>query len=116
LRAYVSTYLTHYPTDLLNPGLHLNNSTQLNGASLHQLSSGIETIYQLAREILQAGIAVGQFRDVDVDTMASCLMGTVDSFVRAQVYLGAEYDLQEVSDCIVDLFADGLRAKPNGVL
>lgn len=110
LRAYVGTYLTHYPTDLLNPGLHLDKSTQLNGASLRQLSSGIEAIYQLAREILQAGIATGEFREVDVDTMAACLMGTIDSFVRAQVYLGAEYDLEKVAECIEDLFTRGLVA------
>jgi len=110
LRAYVGTYLTHYPTDLLNPGLHLDKSTQLHGASLRQLSSGIEAIFQLAREILQAGIAAGEFREVDVDTMAACLMGTIDSFVRAQVYLGVEYDLEEVAECIVDLFKRGLVA------
>ncbi len=110
LRAYVGTYLTHFPTHVLNPGLHLNNSTQLHGASLRQLSSGIEAIFQLAREILQAGIAAGQFREVDVDTMAACLMGTIDSFVRAQVYLGVEYDLEEVAECIVDLFKRGLVA------
>jgi AcrR family transcriptional regulator len=110
LRAYVDTYLTHFPTHLLNPGLHLDKSTQLHQASLRQLSSGLEAIYQLAREILQAGIAAGQFREVDVDTTAACLMGTVDSFVRARVYLGAEYDLEEVAECIVDLFKRGLMA------
>lgn len=110
LQAYVRAYLTHYPTDLLNPGLHLNNSTQLDGASLRQLSSGIEAIYQLAKEILQEGIATGKFREVDVDTIAACLMGTIDSFVRARVYLGAEYDLEKVAECIVDLFKHGLMA------
>ena len=110
LRAYVGAYLTDYPTDLLNPGLHLNNSTQLHGASLRQLSSGIEAIYQLARNILQAGIAAGEFREVDVDTMAACLMGTIDSFVRAQVYLGAEYDLERVVEGIMNLFKYGLVA------
>jgi AcrR family transcriptional regulator len=116
LRAYVSTYLTHFPTHLLNPGLHLDTSTQLHGASLRQLSSGIEAIYQLAREILQAGIAAGQFREVDVDTMAACLMGVVDSFVRARVYLGAEYDSEQVTECIVDLFTRGLIVRSNEAL
>jgi TetR/AcrR family transcriptional regulator len=108
LQTYVRAYLTHYPTELLNPGLHLNNSTQLHGASLRQLGSGIEAIYQLAKEILQGGIATGKFREVNVDTMAACLVGTIDSFVRAKVYLGAEYDLEEVARCIVDLFTWGL--------
>lgn len=111
LRAYVYTYLRCFPEHLLNPGLHLQNSTQLNGASLRQLGSGIEAIYQLAREILQAGIEAGEFREVDVDTAAACLMGTVDSFVRARVYLEAEYDVQEITDCTVDLFTHGLKAR-----
>lgn len=110
LRAYVGTYLTHFPTQLLNPGLHLQNSTQLYGNSLRQLGSGFEAIYQLARGILQAGIAAGQFREADVDTVAACLVGTVDSFVRAQVYLGVEYDPEEVAECIVDLYKRGLRS------
>jgi len=110
LQAYVGTYLTHFPIHLLNPGLHLENSTQLHVTSLRQLSSGIEAIYQLAREILHAGMAAGQFREVDVDTMAACLMGTADSFVRARAYLRVQYDLEEVAQCIVDLFRRGLAA------
>ena len=116
LRAYVGTYLAHFPIHLLNPGLHLNNSTQLSEVSLRQLGSGLAAIYQLAREILQAGIAASKFREVDVDTMASCLMGTVDSFVRARAYLGVEYDLEQVTECIVDLFTRGLIAGPKEAL
>lgn len=110
LQAYVRAYLTHYPTHLLNPGLHLDNSTQLSGASLRQLRSGIEAIYYLTRGMLQEGIAVGEFREVDLDIMAGCLMGAIDSFVRARVYLGVEYDLQRVTDSMVDLFVHGLIA------
>jgi AcrR family transcriptional regulator len=110
LRAYVYTYLTRFPTHLLNPGLHLETSTQLHDISLRQFSSGLEALYQLARDILLAGITAGEFRAVDVDTAAACLMGTVDSFVRAQVYLGAEYDLEQVTECILDLYRRGLTA------
>jgi len=116
LRAYVGTYLTHFPTDLLNPGLHLDKSTHLHGASLRQLSSGIIALHQLAREILQVGIAAGRFREVDIDIMAACLMGTIDSFVRAQVYLGLEHDWEKVTECIVDLFTHGLMVRSNEAL
>ena len=110
LQAYVRAYLTHYPVDVLNPGLHQTNSTQLSEVSLHQLSSGIESMYQLARDVLQFGVDAGAFREVDVDTMAVCLMGTMDSFVEAEVYLGIEYDLERVVACILDLFKHGLVA------
>jgi AcrR family transcriptional regulator len=110
LRAYVRTYLTRFPHDLLNPGLHLQSSTQINGTSLRRLQAGLFDIYQLTKGLLREGIAAGEFRAVDVDTTASCLMGTIDSFVRAQVYLGVDYDLEEVADCIVDLYRHGLAA------
>jgi AcrR family transcriptional regulator len=110
LRAYVHTYLTQFPTDLLNPGLHLQNSTRLDETSLRELQAGIADVYQLTVSLLEGGVAAGAFRAVDVDIAASCLMGMVDSFVRAHVYLGAEYDLDHVTQVIVDLLMRGLRA------
>jgi AcrR family transcriptional regulator len=110
LRAYIHTYLTRFPDDLLNPGLHLRDSTRLSGASLRKLQGGISEIYELTRDLLRAGIAAGELREVDVDTAASCLMGTVDSFVRAQVYLGVEYDPDQVAESIVELYDRGLAS------
>ena len=43
-------------------------------------------------------------------------VGPVDSFVRAQAYLGVEYDLHEITASITDLFTDGLRSRFNGAL
>lgn len=111
LQAYVGAYLIRYPTHLLNPGLHLGNSMQLEGASLRQLGGGIAAIHGLAREIIQLGIESGEFRAVDPDVMAACIMGMIDSFVRGQVYLGATYDPHQVADCIMDLLTDGLRKR-----
>lgn len=110
LRAYVLTYLTQFPALVLNPGLHLKHSTQLSEASLGRVQTGVADIYQLARELLQKGIEGGHFRELDVDLAASCLMGTVDSFVRGKVYLGIGYDPEDVTRGIVDLFIDGLKA------
>ncbi|MFW6136045.1 MAG: TetR/AcrR family transcriptional regulator [Chloroflexota bacterium] len=111
LRAYVGSYLTSFPTQLLNPGLHLQSSTRLNETSLQRLQTGIGDIYQVAREVLQEGIDRGRFRKVDVDRAAACLMGSVDSFVRGEVYLGVGYEREEVTDCIVDLFTYGLTTR-----
>jgi TetR/AcrR family transcriptional regulator len=110
LSAFVQTYLTAFPLLTLNPGLHLGNSAQLNDASLRRFGLGLEAAYGLARDVLEAGIAAGAFREVQVDTAAACLLGTVDSFVRSRAYLGIDYDLEVTARCLVDLFADGLRA------
>ena len=110
LQAFVDTYLAHYPTKLLNPGLHLQGSTELHDKSLQQLGSGIAAIHNLAVSILEEGIAKGVFRGMDVETMAACVVGTIDTFVRVQVYLGADLDLERVSRSILDLFRQGLAA------
>jgi TetR/AcrR family transcriptional regulator len=112
LRAFVHTYLSTFPLLTLNPGLHLGDSMQLNRASRQRFGQGLRASYHLARQILQAGISSGAFRPVKVDTAAACLLGTVDSFVRSRAYLGLEYDPEEISDCLLDLFTGGLRTKP----
>jgi TetR/AcrR family transcriptional regulator len=111
LQAFVHTYLTTFPLATLNPGLHLGDSAQLNGASRRRLIQGLETCRQLVQDILQTGIAAGAFRQVKVGTAAACLLGTVDSFVRSRAYLGLEYDPEEIADCIVELLSEGLRGK-----
>lgn len=108
LRAFVLTYLTHFPTELLNPGLHLHDSTQLSDISLRRIQTGIAAVYEVTRELLEGGVKSGEFRQVDVDRAAACLMGSVDSFVRSKVYLGIDYDPEEVTEGVVDLFTRGL--------
>ena len=108
LRVFVRTYLMSFPTQMLTPGLYLGSSTKVTDASLRLLGPGIGAIYDLLREILRTGIAAGEFRDLDVDTAAACLMGSVDSFIRAQVYLGAECDPEELAARILNLFGHGL--------
>jgi AcrR family transcriptional regulator len=114
LRTYVDVYMTYFPVPLLNPGLHLEDSTELNEVSLDRLEEGIEALHRIAAEVLVAGIGTGVFREVDVEVMAACLLGTIDSFVRAGVYLGTRYDHEHVVACIVDLYTRGLIAPPAG--
>lgn len=108
LRAYTKAYLFNFPAELLNPGFFLDNSTRLNETSLRRFAFGLNEAYELAKEIIVYGISAGEFREVDVETVAACLLGTIDSFVRSRFFLGLEYDLEEVTECIVDLFTRGL--------
>ena len=61
--------------------------------------------------MLPAGSAAGEFRKVNVDATVACLLGTVESFVRAKTHLGMQCDLEEITDCIAELYTDGLRAR-----
>ncbi len=115
LRAYTRAYLSNFPDELLNPGFFLGSSTRLNETSLRRFAFGLNGAYQLAKEIITCGISAGEFREVDVEMVAACLMGTIDSFVRSRVYLGVEYEIEEITECIVDLFARGLAVTSNEV-
>ena len=112
LGVFVRTYLASFPTQMLNPGLYFGSSTKVSDASLRLLGPGLGAIYDLLREILRTGIAAGECRDLDVDTTAACLLGSVDSFVRAQVYLGAVYDPEELTESILNLFERALASTP----
>jgi AcrR family transcriptional regulator len=111
LRTYIDVYMARFPLPLLNPGLHLEGSTQVNEISLVRLEEGITTLHHIAAEILAEGIQAKAFREVDVEVVAACLLGTIDSFVRAQVYLGTAYDREQVVECVVDLYTRGLMAQ-----
>ena len=110
LEAYVRTYLGAFPSEFLNPGLHLQDSTEVNGTSRRMVEGGLGKIHGLTEKLLREGIALGAFRDMDVETGAACLMGTVDSFVRARVLLGVEYALGDVVDCLTQLYRGDLGA------
>jgi AcrR family transcriptional regulator len=116
LRTYVDVYMAQFPIPLLNPGLHLEGSTEVNALSLAQLEGGIAAILQLAAEVLAEGIRTKAFREVDIQVTAACLLGTIDSFVRARVYLGTDYDHDQVVACIVDLYTRGLTAQTAGAI
>jgi AcrR family transcriptional regulator len=111
LRAYVHTYLAGFPQGLLNPGLHFQSSTELNERSLRQMGMGIAEIHHMTQGLLEEGIAAGRFRAMDVGLAASCLLGLVDSFVRARVYLGVAYDMDQVEACILDMVSHGIAAR-----
>ena len=115
LQAYTKAYLSNFPDELLNPGFFLGNSTRLNETSLRRFAFGLNGAYELAKEIITYGVSAGEFRQVDVDTVAACLMGTIDSLVRSRVYLGVKYEIEEVTECIVDLFTRGLVVMFNEV-
>jgi AcrR family transcriptional regulator len=111
LRAFICVYLAHFPTDILNPGLHLGKTTEVDSASLEHLGGGLGIVYEIGCKLIAAGIAAGRFRTLDVEMAGSCLMGTVDSYVRAHVYLGARLEPDSLADFITDLLLNGLRTQ-----
>lgn len=41
------------------------------------------------------------------------MLGLVDSFVRARVYLGVDYDVERIEGCVIDLLSHGLTSCRN---
>lgn len=110
LRAYVRAYLTRFPTEFLNPGLYLQDSTEVSGTSLDRMRAAFGGLYRLTKEMLQEGVAVGAFRDVDVETAASWLIGAVDCFLRAEIHLGVSYDMERIERGLFELLMHGLAS------
>jgi len=108
LRAYIETYLGRYPQQLLNIGLFVQDSMQLHNKSKQKTIQSYIGFYELAKEVIATGVSAGEYRVVDVDIAASCILGIVDSLVSGKARLGLEYDLQKTSAALVDLLTRGL--------
>lgn len=108
LRAYIETYLDHYPMQLCDIGLFVHDSMRLHEKSKQKTLEGLNGLYELAKEVIASGVSTGQYREVDVDTVAECILGMLDSFVSSRAYLGLPYDTKRVSDTLVDVLSRGL--------
>ena len=108
LRAYIETYLGRYPSPLLDIGLFVHGSMHLHKKSKQKNLQAYIGFYELAKEVIASGVSAGEYREVDVDAVARCILGMLDSFVSGRAYLGLEYDTGETSAVLVDLLTRGL--------
>ena len=64
--------------------------------------------HELAKEVIASGVSAGEYQEVDIDTVAECIVGMLDSFVSGRACLDLEYATGEISVVVVDLLTRGL--------
>jgi AcrR family transcriptional regulator len=109
IRAFTSVYLTYFPKNMINVGLYIRNSTQLDSVGKNTLSNELARIQSVLREIVQKGIDAGEFRDTDPKMAAECLLGMMHRFIFEQIHFQRSYDSSETASYLADFFLRGMK-------
>jgi AcrR family transcriptional regulator len=113
LAIFIAFYLANFPRGFFNPGMFLQDSTQLSIVSTERVMEEFLAINDLARKILQEGITSGAFKDLDLDLASLYLMNLLMSFVLGEVHYFQKVNFTEAAPMIVELFLGGLRQQAN---
>ncbi len=111
LGAFIHHYLAAFPRGFFNPGMFLQSSTQLYGASTERVMDEFLAINELARKIIRAGIQAGSFKSVDVDKTTEYLMNLLMAYVLGEVHYYQSHDPDKAAPFITDLFLNGLQVR-----
>jgi AcrR family transcriptional regulator len=109
IRAFTNIYLTYFPKNMLNVGLYVRNSTQLDSVGKNTLSNELTRIQSVLLELIQKGIDAGEFRDTDPRMAAECLLGMMHRFIFQQIHFQRSYDSSEATSYLVDFFLRAMK-------
>ena len=109
VRIFTRTYLTHFPMNLINTGLYLRHSTQLDTVGARALSSELAAIQALLIDLIRRGISKGSLRKTDPHMAAECLLGMMHRFVFEQIHFKRNYDASAAASYLSDFFLRAMK-------
>lgn len=115
VRIFTLTYLTSFPRKLINTGLYLRHSTQLDEVGAKTLMSELNKIQLVLTAIIRRGISAGTFRKTDPRMAAECLLGMMNRFVFQQIHFRRNYRPNEAAAYLADFFLEAMRANESRV-
>lgn len=109
IRAFARTYLSSFPNKLINVGLYLRRSTELDPVGAKTLMAEFARIESLLTEIVRNGIRIGEFRDTDPRMASECLLGMMNRFIFQRIHFQRSYRASEAASYLTDFFLRGMR-------
>lgn len=109
IRAFARTYLSSFPTDLVNTGLYLRRSTELDSVGAKTLTAELDRIQSILIDIIRGRIAAGEFRNTDPRMAAECLLGMMNRFVFQRIHFRRPYRPSEAASYLSDFFLRGMK-------
>lgn len=111
IAAFIHQYIFYFPRDFFNPGMFLQNSTQISGFSTKRVDAEFESINVIAKRIIQDGIDQGIFADIDPVRAFYYLMNLLMAFVLSEVHMSQVHPQEEIATFVCDMFLNGLRVR-----
>ena len=108
LAVFIKYYLTNFPRGFFNPGMFLQDTTNLSIVSTERVMEEFVAINELARNILKDGIEAGNFKDLDLELTSLYLMNLLMSFVLGEVHYFQTVNFSEAAPFIIEMFLSGI--------
>ena len=108
LAVFIKYYLTNFPRGFFNPGMFLQDTTNLSIVSTERVMEEFVAINELARNILKDGIEGNNFKDLDLELTSLYLMNLLMSFVLGEVHYFQTVNFSEAAPFIIEMFLSGV--------
>jgi len=109
VRAFTRTYLSYFPKDLLNVGLYLRRSTDLDPVGRQTLTSELTRIQSVLTSVIKDAMARREFRRTDPHMAAECLVGMMNRFVFQRIHFQRSYNASQAASYIADFFLKAMK-------
>jgi len=108
--SFVAAYLGSFPDEAFDPGLYLRETAKIDDKSAEKISRQLDQAYRIAISIVKRGVKAGEFREIDPEKAADCLVGMLNHIVFQKIHFSKSLDLEEVGDFITSFFLKAMEA------
>lgn len=109
IRAFSRTYLLYFPRNLMNVGLYIRRSTELDSLGKIAIKAELARIQSLLDEIIRSGITQGELRNTDPRMATECLLGMMNRFVFQRIHFQRNYNAAEAASYLAEFFLNAMK-------
>lgn len=111
IRAFAHTYLSSFPNNLINTGLYLRRSTQLDPIGAKTLLRELTRIDKMLIDIIREGIRKKEFRTTNPRMAAECLLGMMNRFIFQRIHFQRNYKATEAASYLTNFFLKAMKTE-----
>jgi len=109
LAAFISVYLSSFPEHAFYPGLYLRDTATLDKRSAQMASEDLERIRKMASVLVERAVRTGDFRNVDVELAADCLLGMLNRVIFQHIHFSKVSDREAYRRFVTDFFFRAMK-------
>jgi TetR/AcrR family transcriptional regulator len=109
VESFIEVYLSAFPDAAFDPGLYLRETAKLDNRSAEVMSRQLDEVQTIATTLVKKGMTSGDFRKVDADDAADCLIGMVNHVVFQKIHFSKSLDIDAKGDVITSFFLNAMR-------
>jgi AcrR family transcriptional regulator len=109
MASFVKIYLGAFPEAAFDPGLYMRETAKLDNRSAGVVSRQLDEVQTIATSIVQKGMRSGDFRAVDAEEAADCLIGMLNHVIFQKIHFSKSLDIDTKAEVITSFFLNAMR-------